>query len=259
MSMIILTHLCPLFHQAVTIQFQNQPGYELLDTGSDIDNMVRLLDKHKPCLAIMDLDLIDLDGTNPKVDRLCPAFPFLQHIHSICLETRFVILATHANSILVASAAELGIGGYLLKNDGFTLHLPDIACTICDGGYAFSQAVLNLKDSLSKPLLETLLTPRQIEILEAIVSQPNLTYRDQSQRLEISRHTFDTHLRSIYQKLEVTNLTAAILTAVRLGIIPYHSLCSPESLPLYASNIITSPAETSVHDTVSLSKPTPAG
>jgi DNA-binding NarL/FixJ family response regulator len=259
MTTIILTHLCPLFHQAVTIQFQNQPGFELLDAGSAVDHMARLLDQRKPRLAITDLDLINSHGTNPRVDRLCPAFPFLQRIHSICPETRFVILASHIHSILIDHTVELGIGGYLLKNDGFTLHLPDVVRTILDGGTAFSQAVLNAKDPLSETRLEPQLTPRQVEILEAMVSQPNLTYQDQAQRLGISRHTLDTHLRTIFQKLEVFNLTAAILTAVRLGIIPYHLLCSSESLPLYSSEVCTSPAETAFHDTIGLSKSPPGG
>jgi len=189
--------------------------------------MERLVEQMKPRLAILDLDWVISNGMNHRTDRRCPALPLLRRWHEACPKTRFVILAAHPDAILIANTVELGIGGYLLKDNELILHLPNVARTICDGGCAFSQAVMGVKEALSAPPTAPRLTDRQIEILEAIVSHPNLTYLEQARRLEISKHTFDSHLRTIFQKLGVSSLTAAILTAVQLGMIPFRLLCSP--------------------------------
>jgi DNA-binding NarL/FixJ family response regulator len=226
MSIIILTNVFPLLHQAVAVQFQEQPGFELIDAGATQENMERLVGQIHPNLAIIDLDWVIPNCMNLHLDQSYPAFLLLQRLHETCPDTRFLILAIHSEPFLIDHAVELGIGGYLLKNDSLTLHLLDVARTICDGGYAFSQAVMSVKDSLSAPSLKPKLTSRQIEILEVIVSHPKLSYQEQAQRLGIAKLTLDTHLRTIFQKLDVSNLTAAVLTAVRLGIIPYQRLFS---------------------------------
>jgi DNA-binding NarL/FixJ family response regulator len=255
MAVVILTQLYPLFRQAVVNQFTGQPGFELQDAGLHVDTLEQHIGQYRPRLVIADLDLIESDGVHPRINRICPAYPLLQRWHALWPETQFLILATHANHILIGNTIELGIGGYLLKCDEFTLHMPDVVRIICDGGCAFSQALVNLKDTLPELPLGPLLTARQIDILKAIVTNPNLTYGDQARRLEISKHTFDTHLRSIFQKLVVSNLTAAILTAVRLGIIPYYSLCWQYD----PSGVISSSGNDIVPDITDLSKPTAGG
>ena len=66
---------------------------------------------------------------------------------------------------------------------------------------------------------EIQLTQRQREVLQAIAAAPELTYAQHADRLGISEHTVSHHLRQIFARLTVSNLTAAIVNAVRLGLI----------------------------------------
>jgi DNA-binding CsgD family transcriptional regulator len=61
------------------------------------------------------------------------------------------------------------------------------------------------------------LTPREIEVLELAAEGTGI--RELSEELALSASTIRTHLRHIYAKLGVHNRTAAVTTAMRLGLI----------------------------------------
>ena len=76
-----------------------------------------------------------------------------------------------------------------------------------------SQAV-----SLEKPSSErTSLTEREIEVLRLVAQ--GLSNQEIANRLVISRRTVHAHLRSIYDKLEVTTRTAAAHEWLRLNLL----------------------------------------
>lgn len=52
------------------------------------------------------------------------------------------------------------------------------------------------------------LTPREQQICEAIKQQPSLNYTGIGQRVGISKHTVNFHLKSVYNKLSVDGKTA---------------------------------------------------
>jgi LuxR family maltose regulon positive regulatory protein len=68
-----------------------------------------------------------------------------------------------------------------------------------------------------KPNLETLLTPREIDILQAMAE--GLSNKEIGQRLFISTGTVKAHSAAIYRKLEVINRTEAIARAKDLGLL----------------------------------------
>lgn len=229
MSTIILTIAFPLLHQSVAIQFQDCLGFEVVSIGSTLENLELLVDQIRPNLAIIDLDWVFLKYTHLFAVHGIFTSPILQHMHSISPETKFVILATHPDVILITRANKLGIKGYLLKNDDLTLHLPEVIQRICNGGYAFSQDITTLQNKMTTYQIKSPLTFREIDILNAIISQPNLSHKEQAEHLEISKNTFDDHMRNIFIKLGASNLTAAILTAMRLGMIPLYG-CTRQQL-----------------------------
>ena len=50
--------------------------------------------------------------------------------------------------------------------------------------------------------------------------EQGLLRKEVAHRLHISQHTINTHVRSIYRKLEVNTNTAAIRKAKRMDILP---------------------------------------
>ena len=61
------------------------------------------------------------------------------------------------------------------------------------------------------------LTRREIQVLQLIAS--GYTYAEASRRLNVSAHTVATHVKKVYRKLGVHSAGAAVMLAVRGGIL----------------------------------------
>ena len=61
------------------------------------------------------------------------------------------------------------------------------------------------------------LTPREIDILR-LISRGD-TYARAAERLGLSAHTVASHIKKIYRKLGVHSAGAAVMRAVKLGVI----------------------------------------
>ena len=64
---------------------------------------------------------------------------------------------------------------------------------------------------------EARLTPREIDILRLI--SRGYTYARAAERLRLSAHTVASHIKKIYRKLGVHSAGAAVMRAVKLGVI----------------------------------------
>ena len=61
------------------------------------------------------------------------------------------------------------------------------------------------------------LTPREIDVLNALAE--GLGNKQIAARLDISEHTVKTHLAAIFEKLEASNRTEAVMAGARLGLL----------------------------------------
>ena len=64
---------------------------------------------------------------------------------------------------------------------------------------------------------EALISSREEEVLQSVVD--GFGTSEIAERLYISQKTVKNHLASIYEKLDATDRTQAVLTAVRMGIV----------------------------------------
>ena len=61
------------------------------------------------------------------------------------------------------------------------------------------------------------LSGREVDVLRLIAR--GCTYAQVAERLGMSAHTVGTHIKNAYRKLDVHSAAAAVLQAVRLGLI----------------------------------------
>lgn len=162
-----------------------------------------------PDLMLFDLGLPGKDGLQ-----------VLQEVKAKFPEQKIVILTSFDDRERVYRAICNGASGYLLK----TADPDDIIDGIRDvmnGAAPLSGAIASMiLDGFAKlgPVEETEpLTKREEEVLRAMVK--GHIKKEIADQLDISLHTVDMHLRSVYRKLHVRTQTEAVSKAIRKGLI----------------------------------------
>jgi DNA-binding NarL/FixJ family response regulator len=197
---------------------------------------LKLLQKTKPDLAIVDIGLPDIDGIEV-VQRFRNALPPESDI-----QTRFIMLTSYTQERMVLAAFAAGADSYCVKNTKFELLLEAIRMTFEGQSWidpAIARIVLKharqaalLSSVASEPQTITInaldleqatileadpLTNKELEVLELMVQ--GYTNNQIAGQLYMSLGTVKVHIRSILSKLCASDRTQAAVLAMRAGLI----------------------------------------
>jgi DNA-binding NarL/FixJ family response regulator len=189
--------------------FSRDPDTHCTQAFGNAAAMLRALETEvAPDILLIDIGLPDASGLDviPTVRSQAPA-------------TVVIVLTVYEDDEKIFRAVCAGAAGYLLKGSS----VAEIVATVREallGGSPMSpkiaRRVLEMFSKLVPKTPDYGLTPREKEILQLIVA--GLTTKELADRIELSIHTVDTHLRRIYSKLEVHNRSGAVAKALRENI-----------------------------------------
>ena len=140
----------------------------------------------------------------------------MRKIKAICPSTRVVMLTAFDDHEKVFKAICAGASGYLLKTSSVERIVESIHEALAGGAPMtprVAKSVLEMFSQLVKPKHDYGLTAREQKILELMTQ--GLIKKEIADKLEISYHTVDAHLRNIYTKLHVHNSTGAVAKAIK--------------------------------------------
>lgn len=127
-----------------------------------------------------------------------------------------VMLTVHQDTDTIFRALCAGASGYLLKTATPEAIVGAIA-EVRAGGAAMdaqiARRVLDLFTAMAAPAPDYGLSDRETEILHLLVD--GLTKRASAERLFLSPHTVDGHIRNIYGKLHVHSRSEVVAKALR--------------------------------------------
>jgi DNA-binding NarL/FixJ family response regulator len=156
-------------------------------------------------VILMDLRMRDLDGVGA-TERILAGNP----------RTRVVVLTTYETDADILRAVEAGASGYLLK-DASRADLANAVRAAARGETVLAPSVAGrLVNQVRRPATQSL-SAREVEVL-ALVAK-GLTNADIGRALHISEATVKTHLLRTFGKLGVSDRTAAVTTAMALGLL----------------------------------------
>ncbi len=169
------------------------------------DDAVAQAERLRPDLVLMDLRLPGLDGVEA-TRRIVAAGT-----------ARVLILTTYDSDGDIVPALAAGASGYLLKDTPRPELLAGVRRaangeTVLAGPVA-ARLVSHLRQPTPPPL-----TPREAEVLHAIAR--GLSNPEIGRELFIGEATVKSHVTRIFDKLGVTDRTAAVTTAIARGILP---------------------------------------
>ncbi len=192
-----------------------QEEIEFIGEAEDGSQALEMASTLKPHVILMDIGMPIMDGVKAT-----------QSIKSKHPEIKVVMLTSHEEEADVLDAFSSGANSYCLKETPPEMLVHVIKSTAhgaCWIDPKIARIVMNQifpnHRSLGTPENNgaSLLTEREIDVLKLVTQ--GLNNAEISDKLCISMNTVKTHLKNIFQKLEVEDRTAAALKALKERII----------------------------------------
>ena len=187
--------------ETLVLLLNQAPHFHCLAGYANAESALKGIPLEQPDVLLMDLHLPKISGVEC-VRQLRPRLPELK----IIMLTKF----EDANSIVEALKA--GANGYVLKKHS-PAELVQAVKAVCQGHAPMSSEVAArmvqfFHDQGKRAGDLTILTPRERQILE-LLSKGHL-YKEISETLGITYPTVNSHVKSIYDKLQVHSRTEAV-------------------------------------------------
>ena len=195
----------PVVRDGIRHMLSSQTDMEVIGEAEDGREAVDLIRREQPDVALMDLQMPDLDGVG--------AIAELARHNST---TKVLVLTTYDTDADILNAIDAGAAGYLVK-DTPREQLYDAIRAAARGEPALTPRVTaRLMGHLRDGHAETL-SAREIEVLALVASGHK--NRDIAKRLHIGESTVKSHLVHIYRKLDVDDRTHAVTVAIERGLL----------------------------------------
>ena len=177
----------------------------LLGSYAQANEVTAQLAALQPDLVLMDIDMPGLNGIEA-----------VKKIRTFNQQVQILMLTVFDDNHHVLDAICAGASGYLLKKH-ISDHLPDAIMQVMRGEAPMSpgiaRIVIESMQQEKKPVVNNYhLTPKETEILGQL-SKGN-SYKLIAAHLVISIDTVRTHIKKIYEKLQVHSQTEAVSRAV---------------------------------------------
>ncbi|MEM7030786.1 MAG: response regulator transcription factor [Chloroflexota bacterium] len=202
---IIIVDDHPVVREGLRGMLSAQPDLDVVGEADDGVAGVALIAQLQPDVVLMDLRMPGGDGVSA-----------IRAIQAKNLQSHVIVLTTYDNDGDIVTAIEAGATGYLLKDTPRETLFQAIRAASRGESILAPTVAAKLMSHLRKPAQETLST-REVDVLK-LVSE-GLSNKQISRQLHISEATVKTHLIHIFNKLDVDDRTAAVMVALKRGIL----------------------------------------
>ncbi len=179
-----------------------QPDMTVVAEASNGEEAVEQFTRHRPDVTLMDLQLPTMDGLEA-----------IRVIRRNQPDARIVVLTMYQGNEDIHRAIEAGAMGYLLKDT-----LPDDLIRVIRAVHGGERVLPpEIAAALELRASQPTLTYRELQVLELLAT--GMRNKEIAAELGISADTASAHVKSIFQKLNVHDRTAALAEGLRRGII----------------------------------------
>jgi DNA-binding NarL/FixJ family response regulator len=198
-----------LFRRGLVGLLSEMPGFQVVGQAGDGEQALPIIEQAQPDIVLLDLNMPVMDG-----------IATLRALRARHLPVRVLMLTISQNDADLLDAIRSGADGYLLKNTE-PEDLRRALIHVAEGQGALSPEVtgpvLRAVSRFSTEDAGVLLSDRELEVLGCLVD--GATTMQIAARLFISENTVKTHVRHIFEKLEVSNRAEAVGKALQMGLI----------------------------------------
>lgn len=196
---------------------ERNPRVRVVAEGTAGNHILPLLEEYQPDILITDLQMPAHEG-KPKG----ALFDSITTLHKAIRQhpnTGVIVLTQQDDIQTIQSLAEIGVKGYMLKTDDFTEILDQAVEMIHLGATYFSPEVREVIFSSPRLMGGDQLTDRQLDVLQAIIRSPEVSRDEIAESLHISKSTLQKHITALFAALDVPNMEACIIKAMRMRLV----------------------------------------
>lgn len=192
--------------ESVASLINSAAGFSCNQVFDSVESALQSIADPPPDVMLMDINLGGMSGIEG-VRKLKSIFP----------QMNILMLTVFEENDKIFQSLCAGASGYLLKRTPHQKILEAIM-EVHQGGApmtaSVAKKVLQLFTGIAPPTLpEVHLTPREMEILQHLIS--GSSYKKIARELFISFDTVNSHIKKIYEKLQVHSKTEAVAKALQ--------------------------------------------
>jgi two-component system response regulator NreC len=183
-------------------------GFEVVAEAMDGREAVRLAEKLKPDVAVLDIAMPLLNGIDAarEIRRASP-------------RTKTTLLTVHEENQYVVEALRAGVTGYVVKTkaaDDLVKAIKEVSLGAVYMSPGVSREAVRAYLDGTEPSTDGL-TPREREVLQLVAE--GKTTKEVAAVLGISVKTAESHRSRIMEKLDIHETASLVRYAIRLGVI----------------------------------------
>ncbi len=198
----------PLLRENLRLLLSGELGITVAATAGSAEEALPAIRKNTPDVMLVDLGLPGMSGVE-LIKKVKDKFPGIEIMTHTVFEDRESVF----------SAIKAGASGYILKGST-PRELIEALNNLHQGGAPMSPKIARkvIQEFQEETAEEQyLLSKREQEIVREI--EKGLSYKEISDKFNISPHTVHTHIKKIYEKLHAKDRQEALTKARKKGII----------------------------------------
>jgi len=192
----------PLIRAGLVAFLATEPDLQVVAEAANGEEALEKYRELRPDIVLMDLSMPIMDGLSA-TRAILDEFP----------DARVIVLTTYDGDEDIHRALDAGATGYLLK-DMVAADVLSVIRTVYGGRRGIPHAVAA---KLAEHTPRIPLTPRETEVLSLLAK--GLSNAEIAARIGRTEGTVKVHIKNILQKLDASDRTEAVTTAVRRGFI----------------------------------------
>jgi DNA-binding NarL/FixJ family response regulator len=188
--------------EGVASMVASEPDIVVAGEAANGSDAIEKFQALRPDVTLLDIQMPVMGGLEA-LARIREKFP----------GARVIVLTTYEGDVQAMRALKAGASGYLLKSSLRTQMLDAIRKVHAGRRYILPEVA----EEIAIHAAEEQLSEREVAVLRLVaLGRANKTI---AHELSLSEDTIKAHLRNIFSKLDVSDRTLAVTTALRRGII----------------------------------------
>jgi DNA-binding NarL/FixJ family response regulator len=196
----------PQLREGLSMLINGSEGFEVLGAFKNCDHVVEEVEAYNPDVILMDIDMPGINGIEG-----------LKRIRAVNTEVKILMLTVFDDNKNVFNAISNGANGYILKKTPPARLLEYIAEAQTGGApmtASIATQVLKMFSSMNSEKGEDYnLSEREKQVLQLLVD--GYSYKMIAAEMYIAIDTVRSHIKKIYEKLQVNSKSEAVAKAFK--------------------------------------------